>query len=164
MSRCPFCDCENLEGTKICRNCRAELPDAEQTAAPSDDEKLAELLRRGEKIGAVKLYRQRTGAGLKEAVDAVEAMQRGAQVPDGRPAGTQAADTQEIVSLLEQGKKIAAIKLYRDKTGAGLANAKAAVEALANERGLQLPRSGCAAAVLACALIGLLAARIIRWL
>ena len=135
-----------------------------QTAAPSDDEKLAELLRRGEKIGAVKLYRQRTGAGLKEAVDAVEAMQRGEQVPDGPPAGTQAVDTQEIVSLLEQGKKIAAIKLYRDKTGAGLANAKAAVEALANERGIQLPRSGCAGAVLAWALIGLLAARIIRWL
>jgi hypothetical protein len=38
-----------------------------------DDEYL-DLLRRGEKIEAIKLYRERTGAGLKEAKDAVEAL------------------------------------------------------------------------------------------
>jgi ribosomal protein L7/L12 len=37
---------------------------------------------------------------------------------------------------LEQGKKIQAIKTYREQTGAGLAEAKAAVEVIAKERGL----------------------------
>lgn len=35
---------------------------------------------------------------------------------------------QRIDSLLEQGKKLEAIKVYRDNTGAGLAEAKEAVE------------------------------------
>lgn len=33
------------------------------------------LLRRGQKIGAIKVYREHTGVGLKEAKDAVEAME-----------------------------------------------------------------------------------------
>ena len=37
---------------------------------------VAEALRRGEKIKAIKLYRQSTGVGLKEAKDAVEEMER----------------------------------------------------------------------------------------
>jgi ribosomal protein L7/L12 len=43
--------------------------------APGEAEIFA-LLSRGQKIPAIKLYRQRTGAGLKEAKDAVEAMER----------------------------------------------------------------------------------------
>lgn len=161
MSRCPFCDCDNPPGTKVCRECRAELPEADEIAAPSDGDKLADLIKRGEKIGAVKLYRQQTGAGLKEAVDAIEAMQRGTRPP--QPRGVEATPTEfpEVVSLIEQGKKIAAIKAYRDKTGAGLANAKAAVEALAVDRGVTFPRGGCAGAVLACVVLGLVFARIL---
>jgi hypothetical protein len=41
-----------------------------------------------------------------------------------------------VVEQLEQGKKIQAIKTYREQTGAGLAEAKAAVESIARERGL----------------------------
>jgi ribosomal protein L7/L12 len=41
-----------------------------------------------------------------------------------------------VVEQLEQGKKIQAIKVYREQTGAGLAEAKTAVEAIARERGL----------------------------
>src|ERR1700759_4240214 len=102
MSRCPFCDCDNPPGTKVCRECRAELPAADGIAAPSDGDKLADLIKRGEKIGAVKLYRQQTGAGLKEAVDAIEAMQRGAQPP--APTGAESIPTEypEVVSLIEQ--------------------------------------------------------------
>ena len=43
---------------------------------------------------------------------------------------------QGVVEQLEQGKKIQAIKIYREQTGAGLAEAKAAVEVIARERGL----------------------------
>ncbi len=161
MSRCPFCDCENPLGTKTCRNCQAELPSVDEIAALPDDGKLADLIKRGEKIGAVKLYRQQTGAGLKEAVDAVEALARGEQPPSRTGTSeANAAELPEVVSFLEQGKKIAAIKAYRDKTGAGLADAKAAVEALADERGIAFPRSGCAGAVLVCAVIATIVARL----
>jgi hypothetical protein len=36
-----------------------------------------DLLRQSNKIGAIKLYREATGLGLKEAKDAVEAIERG---------------------------------------------------------------------------------------
>jgi ribosomal protein L7/L12 len=159
MPRCPFCDCENPSGAKTCRDCHAELPNADDPEAPVSDDDLVELVKKGEKIRAVKLYRQRTGVGLKEAVDAIDALQRGEQPkPPGEGADS---DMGDVVSLLEQGKKIAAIKLYRDKTGAGLADAKSAVEAMARERGMQLPRAGCFSVVLACVLICLVAAPLI---
>ena len=39
-----------------------------------NDAELVDLIRRDQKIQAIKLYRERTGVGLKEAKDAVEAM------------------------------------------------------------------------------------------
>ena len=36
------------------------------------DEKIVELMKAGQKIEAIKLYREQTGAGLKEAKDYVE--------------------------------------------------------------------------------------------
>lgn len=47
-----------------------------------------------------------------------------------------ASDMPGVVAELEQGRKIQAIKIYREQTGAGLAEAKAAVETIARERGL----------------------------
>jgi ribosomal protein L7/L12 len=41
-----------------------------------------------------------------------------------------------VIAELEQGNKIKAIKIYREQTGAGLAEAKSAVEVIAGERGL----------------------------
>jgi ribosomal protein L7/L12 len=40
------------------------------------------------------------------------------------------ADLEQLHSLLAEGKKIEAIKVYRERTGARLAEAKDAVEAL----------------------------------
>ena len=42
----------------------------------------------------------------------------------------------DVVRALEQGNKIAAIKAYRQATGADLASAKNAVDAMAEQRGL----------------------------
>lgn len=42
----------------------------------------------------------------------------------------------QVVTELEGGRKIEAIKVYRDLTGAGLKEAKDAVEAMARDRGL----------------------------
>ncbi len=46
------------------------------------------------------------------------------------------ADMPDVVRRLEEGDKIQAIKAYRDATGAGLAEAKDAVESMARQRGL----------------------------
>jgi ribosomal protein L7/L12 len=46
----------------------------------------------------------------------------------GITAPTADADLQQVDLLLAQGKKVKAIKVYRDITGAGLAEAKEAVE------------------------------------
>jgi ribosomal protein L7/L12 len=94
------------------------------------------LLAAQKKIQAIKLYREKTGVGLKEAKAAVEQMEQDlrsgnawASQPfaeaDGDPEATW---RDEIVALLAAQKKIQAIKLYREKTGVGLKEAKAAVE------------------------------------
>jgi ribosomal protein L7/L12 len=100
------------------------------------------LLKQGQKIGAIKLFRERTGVGLKEAKDAVEAMQRGQMTPSGTPINRDFEN--EIISLLEQGQKIGAIKLFRERMRAGLKESKEAVEALAERRGIIISqRAGC---------------------
>lgn len=44
----------------------------------------------------------------------------------------------DVIAHLERGKKIHAIKAYRDATGVGLAEAKDAVEGIARDRGLEI--------------------------
>jgi len=44
---------------------------------PQVSGEIGELVRQGRKIEAIKLYREQTGAGLKEAKDRVEEMERG---------------------------------------------------------------------------------------
>ncbi len=113
---------------------------------------IVSLLEGGRKIEAIKRYREATGVGLKEAKDAVEALERGQPLPT-----KQAVDSSfetKIVSLLEDGKKIGAIKLYRQRTGLGLKEAKDAVEAIAANRGIVTPsRLGCLGVVLFLAVI-----------
>jgi ribosomal protein L7/L12 len=109
-----------------------------QNAAVRLDE-IASLLRAGKKIEAIKVYRVDTGVGLAEAKAAVERLEVA-----GRMGGTLAVSPEvvpltstvldgdallaEIGQLVSQGKKIQAIKLYREQTGLGLAAAKAAVD------------------------------------
>ena len=50
----------------------------------------------------------------------------------------------QIVSLLEKGRKIKAIKLYRNQTGAGLKEAKDFVETLAADYDISPKKAGCA--------------------
>jgi ribosomal protein L7/L12 len=92
------------------------------------------LVRQGNKIMAIKIYRELTGVGLKEAKDAVEA-------PDFAPplAASPVSSTahpariEEVRAFIAAGHKIEAIKLYRELTGLGLRESKDAVEAM--ERG-----------------------------
>jgi ribosomal protein L7/L12 len=54
-----------------------------------------------------------------------------------------------VRSLAEAGRKIEAIKLFRERTGAGLMAAKEAVEQMAERRGLVMSQgAGCLGEVL----------------
>jgi hypothetical protein len=60
------------------------------------------------------------------------------------PTETSEGFETDLLPLLQQGKKIEAIKVYRERTGAGLREAKDAVEAIAGKHGLALSKAGCA--------------------
>ncbi|MBN2551015.1 MAG: hypothetical protein JXB15_17770 [Anaerolineales bacterium] len=111
-------------------------PPARPTAAGGMSE-VAEHLRQGNKLEAIKAYILATGAGLKEAKDAVEALERGEQQPVILPASMPAPGEDWLAQVkehLRQGQKIAAVKLYRQATGAGLREAKDAIDAMEHER------------------------------
>ncbi|HEU5086057.1 MAG TPA: ribosomal protein L7/L12 [Roseiflexaceae bacterium] len=105
-------------------------------AAPGGDEgdaAVAQLLARGNKIEAIKLVRERTGWGLKEAKDYVEALPNAPPLPapvaPEAPVSAGSMDD-EARALLAKGQKIVAIKLVRERTGWGLKEAKDYVDEL----------------------------------
>ncbi len=96
-------------------------------------------IRRGNKIGAIKAYRAATGVGLSEAKDTVEGLERqlAAPVAPSAPAPARrglAPDmdllAEEVVRLVQQGQKVAAITRYREVTNCGLREAKEAVDTI----------------------------------
>jgi ribosomal protein L7/L12 len=104
-------------------------------------------IERGNKIAAIKLYRERTGLGLKEAKDAVEIIARGGEPPVAAMARAMhnvpaSVDLAAIQDLLRAGNKIEAIKQYRTVTGLGLKEAKDAVDAIAVSTPGVSPRLG----------------------
>ena len=106
-----------------------------RTPGPPSEAGVRSLLAAGDKIGSIKLYRELTGLGLKESKDAVDAMESGRSLPSvataaPRVAGMDPATDPEIRSLVQSGQLIEAIKRYRTMTGAGLKEAKDAIEGL----------------------------------
>jgi len=80
--RCPDCGAtlRSVKGIPpaSCNFCHAVLRFASgQASAPQGMEDVVELIRKGQKINAIKLYRERTGARLAEAKDAVEEIEKG---------------------------------------------------------------------------------------
>jgi ribosomal protein L7/L12 len=155
MRQCSRCQEAVDPDAQRCPHCGAWLSD--QTDAPelnpdSLEDAIRSLLTQGQKIAAIKLYREQTGVGLAEAKNAVEMIERGGGLPSAKAAAP--ATEQQVLELLAAGKKIAAIKLYREQMHVGLKAAKDAVEALAAKNGIMPPpRSGCSA-VLALLLSG----------
>lgn len=126
---------------------RPPPPEGVVRAPASGEGPVADLLRAGRKLEAIKKYRELTGVGLKEAKDAVEALERGESVamPVSTQAPTRAAATApasdpELRAHLSEGRLIDAVKRYRELTGLGLKEAKDAVEALARDESAPPPR------------------------
>lgn len=105
---------------------------ASQTSTGQPDVRhIADLLLQGRKIEAIKAYMEISGKGLEEAKSAIERydpiLQKFAPAPSP-PSFDAVSDWAEIDELLERGNKIAAIKLYRQKTGCDLKEAKDAID------------------------------------
>jgi ribosomal protein L7/L12 len=111
------------------------------------EQQVRSLLDQGQKIEAVKVYKDQTGASLAEAKEAVEAIQAGALPPSPPEIG---GDLEaELLRLLGRGDKLEAVKLYKDRMGVALIEAKQAVESLEARHGLVTQRAGCLGVVLA---------------
>lgn len=127
VSKCPYC------------NSLIRVTESDQPDLPNQNflEEVKQLLRENKKIEAIKVFREKTGLGLMEAKQAVEAIEKWDGTP-GVPAqisqtitaitGESAEWMEQIVDLLRQGRKIEAIALFREKTHVGLGEAKMVVE------------------------------------
>jgi ribosomal protein L7/L12 len=148
---CTFCDADVPAAAMRCPSCGAEQPrrDVEESS-PSLDDDLRAFLDRGDKIGAVQRYREATGVALAEAKLAVDAFERGVALnaSSGPPATDEDSLEADVLNALSGNGKIAAIKLYRDRTKVGLKEAKDAVEGIAARHGLVAKGGGCAGMVL----------------
>jgi len=98
----------------------------------SYERQIRELISQGNKIAAIKLFREVTGVGLKEAKDAVEAIERGQSVSFPKPIQFDLQNdtllNEQIKQLLAKRQKIQAIKIYREAHNCGLKDAKDAVD------------------------------------
>jgi ribosomal protein L7/L12 len=121
------------------------LPFSQETApmtslAPDARERIESLLREGRKIEAIKVYREASGSGLAEAKAAVEQIDAAAS-SNSQPATSMGSlgvgdpvVIEEVAELVRAGRKIEAIKRYREATGLGLAESKAAVDAFESQQ------------------------------
>jgi LSD1 subclass zinc finger protein len=136
--RCPFCNNtvslpENAAGPAMLTGLPAEL-DMQSLLRLKE---VRDLARQGRTIDAIKIYREITNVGLKEAKDAVDAMAAGQPLvlTGANVVTTQAAFsgdpgevTRQVEDLLRRNQKIEAIRVVREATNLGLKEAKDAVE------------------------------------
>lgn len=102
------------------------------TVQPAIAAEIQRALAVGNKIAAIKLYREATRTSLADAKAAVEAMAMGHPIAAAPPGVAQTwAGHGTVMALLAAGRKIEAIKVYREATGVGLKDAKDAIEAMA---------------------------------
>jgi ribosomal protein L7/L12 len=97
---------------------------------PDQVQKIHQLLHDKQVLQAIKLYREATGASLAEAKQAVEEMAfvEATKPPSGVRSYDDPVMESKIKSLLAKGKKIDAVKIYREEYGIGLKEAKDAVD------------------------------------
>jgi ribosomal protein L7/L12 len=144
MPVCAHCGRETKFVTGNCDLCQQPLVDP--AASDRLQEEILTLLTSGQKLEAVKRFKNSFQVSLAEAKQAIDHLEAG-QLPvsSASPAGD---DPDNIAELVRQGKKLVAIKDYRARHGCSLQEAKEQVEAI--ERQLNLPRSksGCGVQVI----------------
>jgi len=122
-------------------------------------EQIAELIRQGNKIEAIKLLRETTGVDLKRAKEEIDRLAASIDSNEiSRASGMvdqSATVSPEVEELARQGKKIEAIKLLRAQAGIGLKEAKERVEAVTGGKG-----AGCMSSVVLLILTGIFVAMV----
>jgi hypothetical protein len=105
MKKCPYC-AEQIQDEAIkCRYCGSMLPGG---AAPAANvvtagpwlQDVRNLVLQGQKIEAIKLVRQQTRSGLKDAKDFVEGLERGGNPAVPQPSATAPNSTGCIVIIV----------------------------------------------------------------
>ncbi len=107
----------------------AQVSVSHTTVSTTNGAAVRDALARGDKIGAIKLLREQTGVGLKEAKEVIDALESGQSLNIATKQVSVVSDS-EIEQLIRDDKMIYAIKAYREKTGASLKEAKDAVDAI----------------------------------
>jgi ribosomal protein L7/L12 len=113
-------------------------------ASPVTDQRVVALIGAGKKIEAIKLQRELTGDGLKDAKEAIEAVKAPLSVarpPERREVMPPAQLDQALLLLVREGRKIEAIKLHREQTGLGLRESKDHIDALEAKGAAKAPRA-----------------------
>ena len=119
-------------------------------------EHIADLIRQGRKIEAIRLLREETGVSLARAKEAVERIGAGLDPLPPAPGAAPDALDAEVLALARSGRKVEAIKRLREQTGLGLKEAKERVDAVAGT-----PQATARAAVAAAIAILLLVAGVV---
>lgn len=94
--------------------------------SPEAKQQALVLLANDQKVAAVKIIKDHSGCGLKDAKDYVDSLEGGIQEPIANLPNLDA----ELLAILRNGNKLNAIKHYKDATGLGLAESKDYVEKL----------------------------------
>lgn len=151
---CPACGAPlEYDGTSTILRCKfcgnvSILPGGlagSASASPAALDEIRRVAEGGNLLEAIKKYRRAYGVDLKEAKEAVEALQAGRLAAPSAP-GMPSADEltrviQEVQRLIGEGKKIEAIKVYRENYDVSATRASYAIEQI--EAGQMLrPESG----------------------
>lgn len=106
-------------------------PVAIDPAAASDPEVL-DSLAAGQKINAIRRYRELTGVSLKEAKDAIDYLELNPARKKKTGGGTLPVDA-GIRDMIRRGQKEEAIRAYQNFTGVSLSDARDEIERIAWE-------------------------------
>lgn len=90
---------------------------------PQPSEEVLQYLRAGEKLQAVKAYKEETGCSLIDAKNIIDGW-------TDEEAEPMASPDDELLELVRCGSKLQAVKLYKDKTGCDLKHAKDVIDDL----------------------------------
>lgn len=138
---CPSCgaplEFDGRSAIVQCKFCKTSvlLPGAQkEVSAPASLEDIRRLAQSGDKVEAIRRYRERFGVGLKEAKEAVESLAAG-QVLEARVMVSGPLDAEEIGRVLEQvqdllrrGDKVEAVRYYRVNAEVSLTKAREVVD------------------------------------
>jgi large subunit ribosomal protein L7/L12 len=103
-------------------------------------QRIADLIRQGRKLEAIKLFREATGVDLQRAKDEVERIEANKRTgarnePRLEMLATTSAVPEDILEIARSGNKIEAIKQLRERTGLGLKESKDLIDEATGDTG-----------------------------